>query len=268
MNEALRNAWAKGQPVLNAWLGIGNSFAAEIMAAQGFHSLTIDMQHGVLDGSDLVPMLQAMRSSGASLLVRVPWLDPAEVMRALDAGAGGVICPMINTAEDAARFVSYTRYAPDGVRSFGPTRAAVAHGPDYAAMANRSVLALAMIETAEGFANLEAITATRGLDGIYVGPADLALSLSKGKLAGGADREEPEMIAALQRIAAACRAQGIIAALHCGTAAYAARAIGWGYQMTTVGGDTRFLAEGAAGAVRDFRALTEGIAFAPGPKGQ
>ncbi|OYW60153.1 MAG: 2,4-dihydroxyhept-2-ene-1,7-dioic acid aldolase [Rhodobacterales bacterium 32-66-7] len=256
MNTALRQAWDQGRPTVNAWLALGNSFAAEIMAAQGYDSLTIDMQHGVLDATDLVPMLQAMRASGATLLARVPWLDPAAVMRVLDAGVDGVICPMINSAKEAARFVSYASYAPEGTRSFGPTRAAVVHGADYAAKANRSRLAFAMIETAEGFANLDAIVATPGLTGIYVGPADLALSLSEGRLPGGADREEPEMIAALQTIAAACQRAGIIPALHCGTAAYAARAVGWGYRMTTVGGDTRFLAEAAAKAVSDFRALT------------
>jgi 4-hydroxy-2-oxoheptanedioate aldolase len=261
----LRKVWAAGQPALNGWCSIGNTFAAEIMAAQGFNSVTVDMQHGALDYSELLPMLQAMRASGATLLARVPWLDPAHVMKALDAGAEGVICPMVNTPEDAARLVSYLRYPPGGVRSFGPTRAAFAHGPDYAARANAEVLAFAMIETAEAFANLDAIVATPGLDGIYVGPADLTLSMSQGRLPFGMDREEPEMIAAFQRIAAACRARGIVAALHCGTPDYAHRAIGWGFAMTTVGGDTRFLSAGAAAAVAGFRKLTgTGGGGAPG----
>jgi 4-hydroxy-2-oxoheptanedioate aldolase len=116
-----------------------------------------------------------------------------------------------------------------------------------------------MIETAEGMANLEAIAATPGLDGIYVGPADLTLSLTGGRLAPGFDREEPEMIAALQTILAACKKNGIRAALHCGTPDYAARAIGWGFDMTTVGGDSRFLAAAAGAAVTGFRKLTDGI---------
>jgi 4-hydroxy-2-oxoheptanedioate aldolase len=263
----LRAIWATGQPTINAWCSIGNPFVAEIMAAQGFDSVTVDMQHGALDYSDLLPMLQAMRASGATLLTRVPWLDPAAVMKALDAGAEGIICPMVNTAEEAARLVSYMRYPPLGNRSFGPTRAAFAHGADYAAKANDTVLAFAMIETAEGFANLEDIAATPGLDGIYVGPADLSLSLSQGRLAAGMDREEPEILAALQKIAAACQRRGIIAALHCGTPDYAARAIGWGFTMTTVGGDTRFLSAGAADAVAGFRKLTSGAAPAKGPGG-
>lgn len=263
----LRATWASGQPTINAWCSIGNPFVAEIMAAQGFDSVTVDMQHGALDYSDLLPMLQAMRASGATLLTRVPWLDPAAVMKALDAGAEGIICPMVNTAEEAARLVSYMRYPPLGTRSFGPTRASFAHGAGYAATANETVLAFAMIETAEGFANLDEIVATPGLDGIYVGPADLSLSLSNGRLASGMDREEPEIIAALQKIAAACQSRGIIAALHCGTPDYAHRAIGWGYRMTTVGGDTRFLSAGAAAAVAGFRKLTSDASPAKAPGG-
>ncbi len=252
----LRRIWADGHASLNGWCHVGNPFTAEIMAAQGFDSLTVDMQHGALDYSDLLPMLQAMRASGATLLARVPWLDPAHVMKALDAGAGGIICPMVSTADDAARLVSFMRYPPDGVRSYGPTRAVYAHGEGYAARANASVLAFAMIETAEGLANLDAIVATPGLDGIYVGPSDLTLSVSNGRLPAGLDRQEPEMTAARQSIAAACQRQGIIAALHCATPGYAARAVGWGYRMTTIGSDIRFLSTGAADAVADFRALT------------
>jgi 4-hydroxy-2-oxoheptanedioate aldolase len=263
----LRAIWAAGRASLNGWCSIDNPFTAEIMAAGGFDSVTVDMQHGALDYTDLLPMLQAMRASGATLLARVPWLDPGQVMKALDAGAMGVICPMIGTAEEAARLVSYMRYPPDGVRSYGPTRAVFAHGGDYAAHANARVLAFAMIETAEGLANLEAILATPGLDGIYVGPNDLTLSVSEGRLPSGLDREEPEMQAHLQRIAAACRRHGRIAAIHCGTADYAARAIGWGYRMATVGGDVRFLSAGAAQAVAEFRRLTGGEKPTPGPKG-
>lgn len=253
----LKEAWAAGKPTINGWCSIGNPFTAEIMAAQGFDSITVDMQHGALDFSALLPMLQAMRASGATLLARVPWLEPGIIMKALDAGAYGIICPMVNSAEEAARFVSYMRYPPLGQRSFGPTRVSIAAGANYASEANDNVLAFAMIETADGMANLDAIAATPGLDGIYVGPADLTLSLTQGRLAPGFDRQEPEMIAALQRIVAACKANGIRAALHCGTPDYAARAIGWGFDMTTVGGDSRFLASAASAAVHGFRKLTE-----------
>ena len=131
-----------------------------------------------------------------------------------------------------------------------------AAGANYAGEANDNILAFAMIETAEGMVNLDAIAATPGLDGVYVGPADLTLSLTQGRLAPGFDREEPEMIDALQTIVAACKKNGIRAALHCGTPDYAARAIGWGFNMTTVGGDSRFLAAAAGSAVAGFRKLT------------
>jgi len=255
----LKAIWAEGKPTINGWCSIGNPFTAEIMAAQGFDSVTIDMQHGALDYAALLPMFQAMRASGATLMARVPWNEPGIIMKALDAGAYGIICPMVNTGEDAARFVSYLRYPPHGQRSFGPTRVSFAAGANYGAQANDNMLAFAMIETAEGMANLEAIAATPGLDGIYVGPADLTLSLTQGRLAPGFDREEPEMIVALQTILAACKKNGIRAALHCGTPDYAARAIGWGFDMTTVGGDSRFLAAAAGAAVTGFRKLTDGI---------
>ncbi len=253
----LKALWAEGKPTLNGWCSIGSPFVAEIMAAQGFDSLTVDMQHGALDYSNLLPMFQAMRASGATLMARVPWNEPGIVMKALDAGAYGIICPMVNTAEEAARFVNYLRYPPLGQRSFGPTRISFAAGADYAGEANANMLAFAMIETAEGMANLASIAATPGLDGLYVGPADLTLSLTQGRLPPGFDREEPEMIAALQKIAAACKHNNLRAALHCGTPEYAARAIGWGYSMTTVGGDARFLAAAAGAAVAGFRKLSE-----------
>jgi 4-hydroxy-2-oxoheptanedioate aldolase len=258
IGNKLKQIWAEGRPTLNAWLSIGNAFTAEIMAAQGYDSVTIDLQHGALDYSSLLPMLQAVRASQVTPLARVPWLEPGVIMKALDAGAYGVICPMVNTPEQAAEFVSYVRYPPLGQRSFGPTRAVYAAGADYAAQANGEILAFAMVETAEAMANLDAIAATPGLDGIYVGPADLSLSLSQGRLAPGFDREEPELIAALQRIVAACKATGLRAALHCGTPDYAARAIGWGFDMTTLSGDARLLAGAAAASVGRFRELTTG----------
>ena len=183
-------------------------------------------------------MLQAMRASGVVPLARVPWLEPGIIMKVLDAGAYGVICPMVSTPEQAAEFVSYLRYPPLGQRSFGPTRANFSAGANYAAEANGEILGFAMIETAQAMENLDAIAATPGLDGIYVGPADLTLGLAQGRLAPGFDREEPEMVEALKTVVAACRRHGIRAALHCGTPEYAARAIGWGFDMTTVSGDS------------------------------
>ena len=260
IRNKLKQIWADGRPTVNGWLSIGNPFTAEIMAAQGYDSVTIDAQHGALDYSMILPMLQAMRASGVVPMVRVPWLEPGIIMKVLDAGAYGVICPMINTSAQAAELVSYLRYPPLGQRSFGPTRANYSAGANYAAEANDEVLAFAMVETAEAMENLTAIAETPGLDGIYVGPADLTFSLHQGRLAPAFDREEPEMIAALQTIVAACTKAGKRAALHCGSAEYAARAITWGFDMTTVSGDARLLAAAAQASVGRFRELTGGMA--------
>lgn len=251
----LKQIWQQGRPALNGWLSIGNTLSAEIMAAQGYDSVTIDAQHGALDDAAMLVMLQAMRASGVTPMVRVPWRDPGAVMKALDGGAQGIICPMVNSAAEAAEFASYMRYPPQGCRSYGPTRASVAYG-GYGTEANDQVLALAMIETQQGIDNLDEIAATPGIDAIYVGPADLALGTQQGRLPPGFDRQEPEMIALIQRILAACKANRIRACLHCGTAEYAARAIGWGFDLTTVSGDTRLLAAAAADSVATWRALT------------
>ncbi|MDE3177026.1 MAG: 2,4-dihydroxyhept-2-ene-1,7-dioic acid aldolase [Pseudomonadota bacterium] len=251
----LKELWAAGRPTLNGWCSIGNPFTAEIMAAQGYDSVCIDIQHGALDYSSALPMFQAMRGSGVVPLARVAWLDPAAIMKALDAGAMGLICPMINSRAEAEQFVSYMRYPPLGQRSFGPTRAAVAM-PGYGVAMNDELLAFAMIETRGGVDNLEEIAATPGLDGIYVGPADLTLGTSQGRLAPGFDRQEEEMITLIRRIAEVCAQHGIKAALHCGAPEYAAQAIGWGYHMTTVSGDSRLLAGAAAASVSRWKGLT------------
>lgn len=251
----LKAQWADGRPAINGWLSIGNAFTAEIMAAQGYDSITIDAQHGALDYSAVLPMLQAMRASGVTTMVRVPWREPGAIMKALDAGAQGIICPMVNSAEEAREFVSYMRYPPLGQRSFGPTRAAFAYG-SYGVAANDQVLALAMIETQQGIDNLDAIAATPGLDGIYIGPADLTLGTQQGRLPPAFDREEPEMIGLIQRVKDACKSNGIAACLHCGTPDYAAKAISWGFDLTTVGGDSRLLAAAAAASVAKWRDLT------------
>jgi 4-hydroxy-2-oxoheptanedioate aldolase len=260
IKNKLKEIWAAGRPSLNGWLSIGNPFTAEIMAAQGYDSVSIDVQHGALDYASLLPMFQAMRASGVVPMARVPWLEPGIIMKVLDAGAYGVICPMINSAEQAREFVSYLRYPPLGQRSFGPTRANFSAGANYAGEANGEILAFAMIETMEGMENLEAIAATPGLDGLYVGPADLTLGLTEGRLPPAFDREEPEMVEAIKKILSVAKKNGIRAALHCGTPEYAARAIEWGYNMTTVSGDSRILAAGAAAHVGAWRRLTDGDA--------
>jgi 4-hydroxy-2-oxoheptanedioate aldolase len=266
IKNGVKRLWAEGRPALNGWLSVSSSFTAEIMAAQGYDSITIDLQHGAVGSEGALPMLQAMRASGVTPLVRVPWLDPADIMRALDAGAYGVICPMVNTHEEAERLVSYVRYPPNGVRSFGPTRALFSTGTGYAAEADDEIICLAMIETAEAYKNLEAILETPGLDGVYIGPADLTLGLQGKRYAPGFDRQEPEMIDAIKKIMTSAHSAGKKAALHNGTAEYAAQAVGWGFDLVTVSNDVRLLAGAADASVRKFRELTNAVPSEAGIK--
>ena len=256
--NGIKRLWEDGKPAINAWLSIGNAFTAEIMAAQGYDCVTVDLQHGVVDYQTAVGMFQAIRASPVTPLARVPWLDPAAIMKVLDAGAYGVICPMVNSREQAEELVSYVRYPPYGVRSFGPTRALFSAGANYGAEADDNILCFAMIETREAFDNLDSIVSTPGLDGVYIGPADLTLRLTRRAHAIGFDREEPEMIAAVHRILASAHAAGIRAALHCGSAAYAAKAVAWGFDLVTISNDVRMLAATAAATVAQVRGLIAG----------
>lgn len=257
MENSVKQRLAQGQTAVNAWLNIGHPFSAEIMAAQEFDSLTIDCQHGPNDYSNLLPMLQAMTASNKPVMARVPWCDPVWIMKFLDAGALGIICPMINTGSEAAEFVSYLRYPPHGQRSWGPTRALIAHQGYSKDSANEAVLAWAQIETAEALENVDDIASTPTLDGLYIGPSDLALGISNGALKPGLDREEPEVIDAIQSIIEAAHSKGKFVALHCSTPEYAARGASWGANMVTIGTDSVILAQGAAQTLQTFRGLSK-----------
>ena len=196
----LKEIWAAGRPVINGWMNAPGGFQAEVMAAMGWDSVTIDTQHGLIGYAEMVAMLQAISTTAATPLVRVSWNEPGEIMRALDAGAYGVICPMINDAVECAAFVQACRYPPAGFRSSGPIRASVYAGADYLAHANDEILAIAMVETLGGLANLDAICATPGLDGVYIGPSDLSLAMGGPP---GQDSQRPEILAAFDQIMSA-----------------------------------------------------------------
>ncbi|MEJ0068379.1 MAG: aldolase/citrate lyase family protein [Pseudomonadota bacterium] len=156
-------------------------------------------------------MLQGISTTAVTPMARVPWNDPAIIMKSLDAGCYGIICPMINTREECERFVRACRYAPKGYRSSGPIRASLYGGPDYAEKANETILTFAMIETKEAVGNLDAILSTPELDAIYVGPSDLSLTYGFGP---GLDRAEPEMEKIIGTIIAACKKHNIKAGIH------------------------------------------------------
>jgi 4-hydroxy-2-oxoheptanedioate aldolase len=246
----LREIWKRGDAVINGWLSIPSSFSAEVMAHQGFDSLVVDMQHGVVDYQVAVTMLQAITTKDVVPMARVPWNDPAWIMKILDAGAYGVICPMINTPRDAEALVGACKYAPRGFRSFGPVRASLYAGADYAQHANDTVVVMPMIETAEAVKNIDAILSVPGVDAVYVGPSDLSLTLGcTPKL----DQTEAPVVEAQQQIVEACKRHGVAAGIHCGGAPYALTMIAAGYQFVTLASESRFMAAKAAeevGAVR------------------
>lgn len=252
----VKRLWSEGHTVLNGWLSVASPFTAEIMAAQGYDSVTIDIQHGLVGYETATTMLQAMRASGVTPMVRVPWLSPGDIMKALDAGAYAIICPMINNAEEARQLVSCVRYPPLGARSFGPTRVTFSAGQDYGQHADNEVLCFAMIETADAVKNIEAIVHTPGLDGIYIGPADLTLGLTGRKYRTGFDREEEEIVSALKQILDCAHRAGIRAGLHNGSPEYAARAAQWGFDLVTVSNDVQLLRSAATASVGQFRQLT------------
>ena len=246
----VRDIWAEGGAVVNGWLAIPNTFAAETMANAAFDSVTVDTQHGMVDFPDAVAMFAALSAYAPTPLARAAWNDPAAIMKLLDAGAYGVICPMINTAAECERFVGACRYAPDGYRSFGPARGLLYGGPDYAANANDTIVAMAMIETAEAVENVEEIAATPGLDGLYIGPNDLALSL------GNPPNPEPtaaNVVEACETVLACARRHGLAAGMHTPSGASARDKIGKGYRFVTNANDSRLLAASAAREIADAR---------------
>jgi 4-hydroxy-2-oxoheptanedioate aldolase len=247
----LRTLWKSGEAAVNGWLAIPNNFSAETMAHQGWDSLTIDLQHGVVDYQAMVGMLQAISTTPTVPVVRVPWLEPGILMKTLDAGAYGVICPMVNTREDAQKLVAYTHYAPRGTRSFGPVRALLYGGADYPEHANDAIVVFAMIETAAALDNLEDILSVEGLDAIYIGPSDLSLALG---CTPTFDDVDPKAAQAIDHILERAKAHGVVAGIHNGSPDAALKRIAKGFQFTTVSSDARLMAAGAQQVIAKMRA--------------
>jgi 4-hydroxy-2-oxoheptanedioate aldolase len=247
----LRTLWQNGQAAVNGWLAIPDGFSAEVMAHQGWDTLTVDLQHGVVDYPAMVRMLQAISTTPTVPVVRVPWLEPGILMKTLDAGAYAVICPMVNTREDAQKLVAWTHYAPRGTRSFGPVRALLYGGADYPAHADDTVVVFAMIETAQALDNLDAILSVEGLDAVYIGPSDLSLALG---CKPSFDEVDPKVAQAIEHILARARHHGLRAGIHNGRPDVARARIGMGFDFVTVSSDARLLAAGSQDILRAMRA--------------
>jgi len=241
METFLREPGRKGKPALGFWCGISHPLVAEALAAAGPDYVCVDMQHGANTASSLVSMLQAVVAGGSAPIVRVPSLDPAAIMLALDSGARGVIVPLIESAEQAATAVAACRYPPYGNRSFGPFRASLQAGSSDPRELEK-VACIVMIETRAGIENMEAIIATEGVTAAYVGPSDLSLAL--GLAPGSID--DPAFVDVRDRIVAACARHGVVAGMHCASGEQARAAVAQGFGMATVAGDLALVRQAVA----------------------
>ncbi|EHL95565.1 HpcH/HpaI aldolase/citrate lyase family protein [Acetobacteraceae bacterium AT-5844] len=246
----IRTLWAQDKAVVNGWLAIPSVFSAEVMAHAGWDSLTIDMQHGAVDYGAALTMLTAISTTDTVPVVRVPWLDAGIIMKMLDAGAYGIICPMINSRADAELFVSSLRYPPRGQRSFGPIRASLYAGAGYATQANDTVVGLAMFETKQALDNLDDILSVEGLDAVYIGPADLSLALG---CTPQFDQTEKPVVEAIELILRKAREHGVVPCIHNGSAAYARQMVEKGFRFVTVASDARLMAAAAGKAISETR---------------
>lgn len=241
----LRQSWAQGRTTWGGWLLGADPLMATAVAAVGFDYVGIDVQHGAPGPENVAGLIAAVAPRSAPL-VRVARNDAADIGRALDAGALGVIVPMVESAEEAAAAVSACRYPPAGTRSFGPARARLLHGADYATVADGLITCLPMIETARGLAQVDEILAVPGVDAVYVGPADLSLSLGLRPLL---DQSDAVFTEALTTITRAASRHGVAAGVHASPALAATRQE-QGFSMITVGIDLTVVTEGMQAAHR------------------
>lgn len=248
----LRESLERGETTVSAWVSVDSPYLAEVLSYCGFDAVTIDLQHGMFGLGRAVTLLQAVSAGRAVPMARCSSLAPDTIGKLLDAGAYGIVCPAVDTEEQAAAFVRACRYPPAGARSFGPSRGLLYGGPDYVDHADATVLTWAMVESAASLANLEAILATPGLDGVYVGPNDLALSL--GEAPNRAPLPAP-VLAALERVASRARTAGRWCGVFAADADTARRMVELGFDLVTPGNDVGILRQAAAERVAAVRGV-------------
>ncbi|MGP0032135.1 MAG: HpcH/HpaI aldolase family protein [Acidimicrobiales bacterium] len=248
-HNSLRAMWDEGGAALGGWLTVPSGFSAEIMAHSGFDWVCVDMQHGLIDYTQMAQMLQGISSTETVPLVRVPWNEPGIIGKSLDAGAWGVIVPMVNSRDEAEAAVAACRYAPEGHRSYGPLRANYYAGTGYFDRANREVLCIVMVETRRAIDHVDEILSVPGVDAVYIGPADLSVTLG---LAPAPDHPDPRFTDALERVLDAARRHGVIPGIA-GNADTAVKRLGQGFRMVEVASDARLLGVGAGRALQQVR---------------
>jgi 4-hydroxy-2-oxoheptanedioate aldolase len=226
------------------------SAAAAAVASAGFDAVVVDLQHGHATLDDLPQLLAAIEGSPALPFVRAAWNHPADLMRALDLGTRGVICPMVGSRAEAEAFVAACRYPPAGTRSYGPIQAAFGRGRDHTAAAEEAILLFAMIETADGLSHLDEVAGTPGLDGLFVGPADLSLGIGLDTFA---DLNDPALLEALDSVIAAADTHGLIPGIHAPSPTNSAAMADRGFRFVSCGVDEDLLRGAAEANLRDTR---------------
>jgi len=246
----LRKLWDEGKPTLGGWCAIPSGFSAEVLGRCGFDWVCVDTQHGIIGYEHLIPMLQGLSVTQTPAFVRVSWNSPGEIMKALDAGAQGVIIPMVNSPEEALQAVGACKYPPEGYRSWGPTRAALG-SPDFNPQsANRDVICTIMVETAEALDKLDQILVTPGIDAVFVGPNDLAVSSG---LEPSFRAENPQHHQKIERILEGCQRHDITAGIFCGSAEMALHWRELGFRMLALQSDANLMRLAAQQLLNDIR---------------
>jgi 4-hydroxy-2-oxoheptanedioate aldolase len=240
-SNSVKQLWREGKPAIGAFLAIPSSFSAEIMAHAGFDWLCVDTQHGAIDFNSALPMLQAISTTDTCPIVRVGWNEPSVIMKYLDAGAMGIIVPMIETAADAEAAVKACRFPPAGQRSAGPYRAALWGGSDYTSQANDEIALIVMIETPQALKNLDEIASVPGVDALYIGPSDLSQALGLGL---PYNIDNPAHNDAVRNIREAAVRAGKVPGVHTAGAVPTNRYINDGFKFIHVLSDTQGLSEG------------------------
>jgi 4-hydroxy-2-oxoheptanedioate aldolase len=239
--DRFRTAAREGRTLLNAWLTFNAPFLIELIGDAGWDCITIDQQHG-LGGSDvLLQCLTAARAADLPAIVRVAENDPGLIGRALDAGAQGIMCPLIETIEDAEAFVQAVKYPPRGNRSWGPYRARLDHEGDYFTTANDWTIACPQIETRGALDGLEEILALDGVDMVCFGPNDLSVALT-----GRLDIHAKEVKDAMTLVLSKCREMSVMALIFANDTPFAKPLIEAGWDVVAVGTDAGWFAKAAA----------------------
>ncbi len=257
----VKQLWREGKAVSVGWQSTPDTYVAETMAHAGFDALVLDMQHGMGIGPDRAALwLQTVSTTDTVPLVRVSWNEPVLIQWVLDAGAYGIIVPLVNNGEEAAKAGRASRYAPLGFRSVGPNRARYYGGSDYVLHANEEIICLVMVEHPDTLENLGDMAGAPGVDGFYIGPSDLAVAMG---LPAGTGQDDPRHQAACQQVLDSARELGVVAGIHCGGAEQAARRFEQGFRFCPVGSDIGFVSSGGLNAMQRVREAVPNLVSSP-----